>query len=104
MKIKSVFFLVGILLVFSSGVMLISSKGSGIKLVEGKNVVLLNITSPFYVETLVKLNPKIEAVSYSEGNVTIGYVNVFKGIGENFVVENREYEIVVSKNISLVLP
>ena len=103
MRARNILFLFGILLVFLSCFILISSKES-IVLVEGKNTVRLNITDPFYVETLVKLNPKIEAVSYSEGDITVGYVNVFNGIGKNFVMENREYEIIVSENVSLILP
>ena len=76
-----------------------------VNLTKGKNVLILNVSSPFYVKTLVKLNPKIDVISYKEGNKTIGYVNVFGGIGENFIIQkNREYEIIVKENTTLVLP
>jgi len=86
-------------------IVLISSQGIFSKELEkGKNVVMINLSRPIYAETLINLNPDIEAISYSENNRTIGYVNVLGGIGQNFIVENREYEIIVSKDINLVLP
>lgn len=86
-------------------IMLISSQDIFSKeLKQGKNFVVINLSEPIYVETLVNINPDIEAVSYFENNQTIGYVNVLGGIGENFVIENKEYEIIVSKDVNLVLP
>ena len=92
-------FVVGVLAVFST-----FSEEEGIQLKKGKNFVELNITEPFYVSSLVKLNPDIEVVSYKEGNESIGYVNVFGGIGRDFVVDEGVYEIVVKKDIVLVIP
>ena len=69
-----------------------------------KNYVELNVSNGFYAETLIKLNPDIEAISYKEDNETIGYANVFGGVGKNFVVESRTYEIIVKENINLILP
>jgi hypothetical protein len=71
----------------------------------GKNVVRFEVTEPFYVMDLIKLNPTISVVSYTQENRTIGYVNLFNGIGENFKIENNlDYEVILSKNISLILP
>ena len=71
----------------------------------GKNHARFNLTEPFYARDLVKWNPSISVVSYIEENKTIGYVNLFNGIGENFIIENnKDYEIILDKNISLVLP
>ncbi|HIG94032.1 MAG: hypothetical protein QT05_C0007G0013 [archaeon GW2011_AR13] len=76
-----------------------------IDLVKGKNNVTFNITDSFYVETLVKLNPEIEAVSFQEGDEIVGYVNFLEGIGENFVIfPNKTYEVIVKENVSLSLP
>ena len=63
-----------------------SSEIKNIKLVKGKNIVRINTTNPFYVKTLIELNPKIEAISFNQDNKTIGYVNVFKGVGKNFAI------------------
>jgi len=87
-------------------VMVVSSIGiSSIDLAKGKNIIKLNVTEPFYVETLVKLNPNIEVVSYKDNNKSLGYVNVYGGIGKNFIMrEGIEYEIIVSDDTNLVLP
>ncbi len=100
MKTKK-FMIIFIIFIFSF--ITISSKDA-VELVKGKNYVELNISQPFYIKTLVKLNPSIEVASYKVGNETIGYVNVFDGVGKNFIVDSREYEIIVGKNITLVLP
>jgi hypothetical protein len=71
---------------------------------KGKNYIAFNLTQPFYVKTLIELNPNIEAVSYRQGNGTYGYVNAFNGIGKNFIIENKEYEIIVNQDTNLVLP
>lgn len=106
MKNKKIFFgIFAIILVLAVFVTISSESIYSIKLSEGKNDVVLNISEPFYVETLIKLNPDIEVVSYKEENKTIGYVNVFGGIGKNFIIESgKEYEIIVSKDINLIIP
>jgi len=102
-KIREIFILFFFIAIFSF--ILISSEDiSSRELTKGKNNLTLNLTELIYVETLIKLNPDIDAISYRKEETTIGYVNFLGGIGENFVVENREYEIIVSKNIDLVLP
>jgi len=76
-----------------------------IALVRGKNYLTFDQT--FFVSELVLLNPEIEYVSYYDDflHKSIGYVNVFGGVGSNFVVKlDKIYEISVSKNMSLILP
>ncbi len=93
------FFLVSIFLTSST------SNNNGIQLVGGRNVVSLNVSSPFSVEALVKLNPKIEVVSYQNDSETVGYANVFGGIGKNFdIQEGINYEVYSSGNTTLILP
>ncbi len=97
--------IVFIILVLGFYVIVISSQGvTSVSLTKGKNYVNLNLSEPIYVKTLIKLNPDIEAISYEENNQTIGYVNVFGGIGEDFIVENRDYEIIAGKNLTLIIP
>lgn len=91
-------------LVLFSLILISSEDPRSIDIKKGKNNVSFNFSEPVFASSLIQLNPDIEAISYKEGNVTIGYVNVFKGIGENFFIYNREYEIIASKDISLVLP
>ena len=97
-------FVVGIFIIVVFSFVIISSRDSSVELVKGKNYVKLNISEPFYVDTLMELNPDIEAISYKEGNVTVGYISVFEGVGENFVMGDREYEIIVKENVALMLP
>lgn len=105
-KFKRIFIIAFIVFLFLilSFIIISSQNIFSADLVKGKNYIQLNVTEPFYVETLVKLNPTIEVISYKEGNETIGYVNVFNGVGKNFIIENREYEIVVKENTNLIIP
>jgi hypothetical protein len=77
----------------------------GIKLSEGKNVINLSFEfSPIYASDLIKLNPEIETVTYNDSIEEIGYVNIFGGIGENFVIKtNTLYEITTKQEITLNL-
>ena len=105
MEIKTLFIIIfAISLVFAISLIISSKENLSIELSKGKNYVRLNVSELFYVETLVKLNPLIEAVSYKEENETIGYVNIFKGVGKNFVIQDREYEIVAKESTNLILP
>lgn len=103
MRFKKFMIILVIFVIFVGSFITISSKDA-VELVKGKNHVELNISQPFYVETLMKLNPSIEVASYQAGEETIGYVNVFKGVGKNFIVDTGEYEIIVKENTTLVLP
>lgn len=98
-----VVFLIGIIIVSSISY---SIEDKNLLLYSGKNLVYLNNTEPFYVGDMIKLNPDIEYVSYqTSDNSTKGFINVFGGIGENFIVfSDVEYEVFVARNISLVLP
>ena len=98
-------FLFILLLVFFSFTGVFSKGVSVIELGKGKNFVQFNLSEGFYADTLIKLNPAIESISYRVGNRTIGYVNVFGGVGENFIINsNQTYEIVLRKNSTLILP
>jgi hypothetical protein len=104
---KLLFILILILgLVFSfAGVYSADLTDNSTNLLIGKNHIKFNLAEPFYARDLVKLNPSIAVVSYTEDNGTIGYVNLFGGIGENFIIENElDYEIILKKNTELVLP
>ena len=82
-----------------------SAEADSTNLAAGKNHVRFNLTEAFYARDIVKWNPSITVLSYTGGNKTIGYVNLFNGIGDNFIIENnKDYEIILNKNISLVLP
>jgi len=105
-KKKNILFL-GVFLTLAISIMLVSSlsSSSGILVREGKNRVVFNVTNSFNASTLVKLNPEVEVVSYKEGNVTFGYVNFMKGIGDDFEIMNgMSYEIYSSENSTLILP
>ena len=103
MNIKLAFIVLAFLSALIFSFVVISSKDIfSASLAEGKNKVRINLSEQVYVETLIKLNPDIEAVSYMEGNRTVGYVNVFEGVGKNFILEDREYEIIAGKSINLI--
>jgi len=106
MSFKKLFLVVGTIFLIFIVFNLISSEDIyAINLLKGKNNITLNGTELFYVSDLVKINPDIEVVSYKEDGITVGYVNVYGGIGENFIVfSNKEYEIIVSNNMNLILP
>ena len=105
MNYKTAFIIFAFFFAFALSFMIISSEDAfSVSLAEGKNLVRINLSEPIYAETLIKMNQDIEAISYMEGNRTIGYVNVFQGVGKNFVVADREYEIIASKSMELVLP
>jgi len=88
-----------------SGILLAEDFKEGIKLSEGKNV--LNISTefnPLYVEDLVRIYPDITTITYNDSEKEFGYVNVFGGIGDNFVIyPNKTYEITTRKEVILNL-
>jgi hypothetical protein len=100
------------ILVLFSGI-LISSGGiaeqddvveSGFILKEGKNSI--SVDRPLYVRELIAMNPEIESVSYFDSflNKQVGYVNVFGGVGDNFLMmPDKVYEVSVSRELNLVL-
>jgi hypothetical protein len=55
---------------------------------------------PIYVKDFINLYPEIEAISFKDGEKTIGFVNFLDGIGENFIIyPEREYEIATKAEI-----
>ena len=88
-----------------SGIIFAEEFQEGIKLSEGKNLVYFSEEiKPIYASDLVKIYPEINAITYYEGDEEKGYVNVFGGVGENFVVMfNNTYEITVEKEVTLKL-
>jgi len=103
---KLLFSFIVISLVLTISLIRVTSEDvNSIELYKGKNLVKLNHTNPFYVKSLIELNRDIEAVSYLENNRTIGYVDIFGGVGENFIIqEDIEYEIIASRDTNLILP
>ena len=105
MRYKKAFILLAFSIAIAFSFVIISSKDVFYSdLAEGKNIVRINLSEQVYAETLIRLNPDVEAISYTEGNKTVGYVNVFDGVGKNFILEDREYEIIAGKSINLILP
>ena len=76
MKNRAVFVFFVLLFVLGSIVIIISNEGDSINLEQGKNKIILNVSEPFYVKSLIKLNPDIEVVSYEENGESKGYVNI----------------------------
>lgn len=77
---------------------------TGIVLEKGRNEVQLD--RAILVKELVVLNPEIEYVSYNDEflNKQISYLNVFGGVGNNFLMEpGKVYEISVRKEIELTV-
>jgi hypothetical protein len=73
-------------------------------LMQGKNEVALDRGT--YASELIRNNPDIDSITYFDEflNESYGYVNVFGGIGKNFVIKPGEkYEINVKKNTSLIV-
>ena len=101
--------LIGSLIVFSTAIAFadfIPSEGdSKIQLLEGENEILVpEYVSPFYVQDLVKGYPEILTVTYFEFQEEKGYVNLFGGIGENFIIyPNNTYNLTVNKNLEVNL-
>lgn len=60
---------------------------------KGKNFVIIG--SALTAKQLILENPQIEYISYFDENTnsTIGFVNYMNGIGKNFLLEERMYEI-----------
>ena len=78
--------------------------GKEIKLTKGKNYLFVNQT--LYANEFVLMSKDIEYVAYFDEflNRSVGFVNAFGGIGQNFLIEQgREYEVGVRQNINLML-
>lgn len=105
------FVLVLLILIFAFGIALYAGSAenthdtdTGVILVEGRNQFVTE--RAILVKELVVLNPEIEYVSYFDEflNKQIAYVNVFGGVGNNFLIEPMKvYEISVKEEIELVM-
>ncbi len=99
---KHIVFLILFMVLITGIIIIAEPSGENIEIKKGKNN--LTISSVTYIDarSLVEIYPEIEVISYEfEGN-SIGYVNVFNGIGKNFILEyNKTYEIISSKNITI---
>ncbi len=74
---------------------------------EGVNNLTINYSLQriIHVSEIIYYNPEIEVISYQENDKTIGYVNIYGGIGKNFIIEqNKTYEIISSMQTNLVIP
>jgi hypothetical protein len=99
------FFILIFVILCVSGIIIAEEFKEGIKLIEGKNAINLSLDfNPVYVKDLVKIYPEIQTVTYNDTEQERGYVNVFGGIGDNFVIyPNKIYEITTKQDITLNL-
>ena len=101
--------LVIILGIFSTAItfadLIPNEEDSKIQLLQGENEILIpEYISPFYVHDLIKAYPEILTVTYFKFGEEKGYVNIFGGVGENFIIySNQTYNITVSKNMEVNL-
>jgi hypothetical protein len=106
MKILLIIFITLILISLVSPIMIIEQEDPGyiIKIGPGKVLVSFNDSRDLYAKDIILANPEIDYISYTEENKTIGYVNIFHGVGKNFLIEeNKVYEIFVKEEINLTI-
>jgi hypothetical protein len=93
---------------FASSIVILelnAEPGNANHLAAGKSYISINVSYLIYARDLVKANPKIDSISYLENNRSVGYINIFGGIGKNFLIEkNKIYEISTKEEIELVIP
>ena len=103
------FLLMIALIIFSTAItfaeLISDNSDSKIQLLEGENQVLIpEDVSPFYVKDLTMAYPEILTVTYFQFEEEKGYVNIFGGIGDNFIIyANTTYNITVSKTLEVNL-
>jgi hypothetical protein len=97
--------LIIVLVIFSTAITLAELADERIELKIGENSINISFGfSPFYAKDLVNSYPDISVISHNENGVVEGYVNVFGGIGKNFLIEqNKDYEIIAKKEVIIVL-
>jgi hypothetical protein len=97
--------LIIIVIIFSNTIILAEMSEEGIKLTVGKNLINLSFEfSPINVQDLIRNYPEISTITSNESGIIEGYVNVFGGIGKNFLIEsNKEYEIITKKEEIITL-
>ena len=101
---RKVFFILVILFSVSIVFGLDGKENYGIEIVEGRNNFSGHEFEPFYAKDFVLNNPEIVSISYSVSGNSYGFLDVFGGIGTNFVVVPEiEYEVVARENVTLYL-
>ncbi len=105
MKFKIIFgvLIFGILML--SATIIADLTAEKVELQEGKNTLIIDFEfSPVYVSDLIKAYPNIDVISINESGDLQGYVNVFGGIGTDFVFQtNKTYEIITKQNMTIQL-
>ncbi|PIN90988.1 hypothetical protein COU60_00005 [Candidatus Pacearchaeota archaeon CG10_big_fil_rev_8_21_14_0_10_34_76] len=102
MMIKTEHLFVALLILVSLASTISANGNENIILEEGKN--FITIDTEILASELLLLNPSIEAISYFDEDLqtTLGYVNIFGGIGKNFYLRpGVEYEIFAGESIIL---
>lgn len=94
-----------LVIIFSTAIALAEISEEGIKLKIGENFINLSFDfSPIYSRDLIENYPEISVITFNESGISGGYVNVFGGIGKNFLIEpNKEYEIITKKEVIINL-
>jgi len=102
---KGLIFLVMVLVIFSSAIILAEISNGEIKLNKGENSINFTLNfSQFYVQDLIKAYPEISVITHEENGIEEGYVNVFGGIGKNFLIEkNNIYKVISEKEVNIIL-
>jgi hypothetical protein len=100
---KCILILGFMILILATGFLIIAEpSGEEIEIKKGKNNLSIQVVTYIDVRSLVEIYPEIEVISYEKNGKSIGYVNVFNGIGRNFILEyNKTYEVISSKNITI---
>lgn len=91
-----------LILILTIGTALAETQNPQITLVKGKNLIQINQTMS--ASEFILLNKNIEYIWYFDDslNQSVGYVNIFDGIGTDFTIEpGKFYEVGVSKEINL---
>jgi hypothetical protein len=99
---KKIMLVLIFILIFITG-LIIAEGFSKFELIKGRNEISLNY-SLGYASDMARAHPEIETITYVEGNETIGYVNIFGGVGKDFIIEaDKIYEINSNKNTTIYL-
>lgn len=104
---RNIFIILSIVLIFSAGIIAQKSP-TEINIYEGKNNIVMNQSmGDVFVSDLVKAYPEIETITWIDkenSSNSKGYVNIFGGVGEDFVLTpNENYEIISKQNITVRL-
>ena len=68
------------------------------------NIMVENYFHSLPVSSLISTNPQVQSVTLLEEGQTLGYVNVFGGIGTDFLIEpGKTYEVHSSEDLVIFL-